>query len=306
MGAVGALLSGSLDFSKRYFSDVSQKYPSEGPHFLEKIIQASFELPLPARDDLSNAFLAEIEVRCGVPTAQEDILHVMNLFYDAVAPRLNSPRDLTRLTNSIAVSWGPVANEVNVGDFIALEAIRVFEGALFNAIRSNKSRLCGTQSEYTSRSEEREETLEALLEKVSQDRREEAKTALMRLFPRLENVGYGSGFIESWEAQRRICSEKHFDTYFRMAVGDEALPVNEMNDLIAHTNNAGYLKAALVKAASTIRKNKKSKVPLLLDELNIHAAKIEKQNFLPLISAIFEVADDIDRASDGEQGIFTW
>ena len=30
---------------------VTEMYPSEGPHFLEKIIQASFELPLPARDD---------------------------------------------------------------------------------------------------------------------------------------------------------------------------------------------------------------------------------------------------------------
>jgi predicted KAP-like P-loop ATPase len=41
---------------------VNERYPSEGPHFLEKIIQASFELPLPARDDLNRAALSLIEM----------------------------------------------------------------------------------------------------------------------------------------------------------------------------------------------------------------------------------------------------
>lgn len=40
---------------------VNERYPTEGPHFLEKIIQASFELPLPARDDLNRAALSLIE-----------------------------------------------------------------------------------------------------------------------------------------------------------------------------------------------------------------------------------------------------
>ncbi|MGE3830279.1 MAG: P-loop NTPase fold protein [Parvibaculaceae bacterium] len=281
---------------------VSQKYPTEGPHFLEKIIQASFEVPMPARDDLNNAFLTEVETTFGVLKAQEDIRDLMNLFYDVVAPRLNSPRDLTRLVNSIAVSWPPVAHEVNQGDFIAIEAIRVFEGALFNAIRANKSLLCGVQSDYVGRLDEREKTIRDLLKTVSEGRKEEAKTALMRLFPRLENVGYASSFVEKWEADRRICSEKHFDTYFRMAVGDEALPIRELNDLISRAGETEYIKASFLSAVRTIRKNGKSKVPLLLDELNVHAAKIEKQKFPSLISALFEVADDIDREGDRERG----
>jgi hypothetical protein len=46
-------------------------------------------------------------------------------------------------------------------------------------------------------------------------------------------------------------------------------------------------------------------VPLLLDELNVHASRIERQKFEPLISGLFAVADDINRESDKERGFST-
>lgn len=281
---------------------VAQRYPSEGPHFLEKIIQANFELPLPARDDINNAFLAEVETRCGSLSDSEALLHFMNLFYDVVAPCLSSPRDLTRLTNSIAVSWPPVSGEVNLGDFIALEAIRVFDGPLFSAIRNSKTRVCGTEPQYGGRDNEREKTLQELLKKIPEARKEVATTALKRLFPRLENIGYGEGFKERWEAERRVCSEKHFDTYFRMAVGDETLRAEELEKLIKNAGSPDYIKTTLKEAVTSVRKNNKSRVPLLLDEMNVHSGKIQKEQFTPLLTSLFEIADDIDREGDKERG----
>ena len=280
---------------------VKERYPSEGPHFLEKIIQAYFELPLPARDDLNGAFLAEIERRCGAFTDQEEIRRFMNIFYDFIVPYLNSPRDLTRLTNSVAISWPPVAKEVNVADFVALEVIRVFEPKLYNMICSNKERVCGTRSSLRAGQGAKNE-IEDFLNAVPAGRREQVKTGLMRLFPRFENVGYSSGFLERWVAQRLVCTEKHFETYFRMAIGDETLSVAEINEFVDRCGDGAYVKRVFREAFKSIRKNGKSKVPLLLDEVNAHASKIEKVNFEPLISAIFEIADEIDRDADRERG----
>ena len=69
---------------------VAEMYPSEGPHFLEKIIQASFELPLPARDDLNFAALSQIESLCGPPKEQDQLRRFMNIFYDAISPYFGS------------------------------------------------------------------------------------------------------------------------------------------------------------------------------------------------------------------------
>lgn len=283
---------------------VTEKYPSEGPHFLEKIIQASFELPLPSRDDLNFAALSQIEALCGSPKDKDKLRRFMNIFYDIISPYLRTPRDLTRLSNSMAISWPPVANEVDPADFVALEILRLFEPLLFNAIRTNKVRLCGVRSSYDGQ-EEPEVEVQQFLSVLPEQHREQAKISLMRLFPRLENVGYSSSFVEQWESHRRVCTEKHFNTYFRMAIGDETLSINEIEDFVANAGNKEFVKNKFSKAFQSIRKNGRSKVPLLFDELNVHANKIDKATFQPLISAIFEIADDIYREEDSERGSFS-
>ena len=282
---------------------VTAMYPSEGPHFLEKIIQASFELPLPAHDDLNTATLSMIEKVCGPIQGKEQVRHFMNIFYDAIAPYLNTPRDLTRLSNAMSVSWPAIAREVDIGNYLALEVMRLFEPLLYNAIRTNKSSVCGIRSEYGQREDPKQE-IEKFLKLASEKKREYARAALMRLFPRFENVSYSHSFIDSWESQRRVCTEKHFDTYFRMGIGDETISIAEIDKFIENAGNKEYVKEIFKKALNSVRKNGKSKVPSLFDEINVHASRIDEKNFQPLISAIFEIADDIDRNDDCERGTF--
>lgn len=284
---------------------VAEMYPSEGPHFLEKIIQASFELPLPARDDLNMAALSQIEALCGAPKDRNQLLCFMNIFYDAISPYLSTPRDLTRLFNAMTVSWPAVAKEVDTGDYVALEIMRLFEPLLYNAIRTNKSQVCGVRSEYGSK-EDPKEAIEGFLKLVTEKRRDYARLALMRLFPRFENIGYSHSFMESWEAQRRVCTDKHFDTYFRMGIGDETISISEVEEFVKHAGDGEYVKQAFCKAFAAIRKNGKSKVPLLFDEINVYSSRIEKSKFQPLISAIFEIADDIYRDEDSERGGYSF
>jgi hypothetical protein len=51
----------------------------------------------------------------------------MNLFYDAVLLTLTRRRDLAKLCSALAVSWPAVAREVNVGDYVAVETVRLFD-----------------------------------------------------------------------------------------------------------------------------------------------------------------------------------
>jgi predicted KAP-like P-loop ATPase len=74
---------------------VSERYPSEGPHYLEKIIQAGFDIPQPRQVDLNQELLRQIDAICGSPS--EDVsLRFMNVFYDLIAPEIRTPRDLKR------------------------------------------------------------------------------------------------------------------------------------------------------------------------------------------------------------------
>lgn len=284
---------------------VKETYPSEGPHFLEKIVQASFDLPLPTRDDLNRAMLSRVGVLCGEPKTTDQLRRFMNIFHDAVSPYLNTPRDLTRLSNAITVSWPAVAEEVNVGDYLAIETLRLFEPSLYNLVRKNKERLCGTHSDSKGQDDQQKD-MEEYLSLAPQNRREHAKLALMRLFPRFENVRYSDNSIQKWEADRLVCATQHFDTYFRMSLGDDTLSMSEINDVIGHAGDEEYVRRIFRTALGSIRKNGRSKVPLLLDELNTHAAKIQNEKFQPLITALFSIADEMDRKVDRERGGFTF
>ncbi len=277
---------------------VAQLYPSEGPHFLEKIIQAGFELPMPLQSDLNAAVLSSVEDVCGEPN-EDQIRRTMNVFYDAVAPYLNTPRHVARFRNAIGFTWPAIANEISVADFIALETLRLYEPELFRHARAHKEALCGTRSDGDQRDDAR---FEPFLRGVPEKNHEVAKLALMRLFPRLEEIGYGGDFVSAWDAERRVCVEKHFDTYFRLALSEEALSTDDLEDLIQRAGDRDHVQNVMRRAAKTERKGGQSMIPVYLDELTTHARRVHKESVAALLAALFEVHDEIDLEKDSERG----
>jgi predicted KAP-like P-loop ATPase len=279
---------------------VQERYPSEGPHFLEKIIQTSFELPAPMQTDLNNAVQSSLERVCGSPD-ESQIKRIGNVFYDVVAPYITSPRHVARFHNAISVTWSAISNEVSVADFIVLETLRLYEPTLFKAIRAGKAVVCGTRQQ-DDRGQRDESRLESFLHEVPENRRAIAKLALLRLFPRLESMGYGDGFRQQWDSERRVCIESHFDTYFRLSLSDDALPLEKIKDLIARASDKDFVQATMRRAAQSERRTGSSMVPIYLDELITHALGVRKENVEPLLSALFQIHDEIDLEKDADRG----
>ena len=290
-----------LLFDRQHAEKVVEKhYPSEESHFLEKIIQASFELPMPIQVDLNNVVLASLERICGLPN-QHQMRHFMNVFYDAVAPYMTSPRHVVRFENAISVTWPLISNEICVADFMALETLRLYEPTLFKAIRAGKALVCGArkQGDLEQRDERR---LEPFLNEVPEKRHEIAKLALRRLFPRLETTTYGDDFWQQWDADRRVCMESHFDTYFRLSLSDETLSSEIIRDLVARANDREFVQTTMRSAAKSERRTGSSMVPVYLDELKTHAHRVIKEDVGPFLNALFQIYDEIDLIKDADRG----
>ena len=227
---------------------VQDRYPSEGPHFLEKIIQASFELPPPARSDLNSALLSAVEQICGEPS-EEHVVRFMNVFYDAVAPYLVTPRHVTRLINAMTVTWPPVANNVSLADYLALETLRLYESSLFNAIKHHRDVLTGASASQKSRDDDR---FLPFLAGIPDARQPAVKIILQRLFPAMESMTY-SGFHEAWDAERRVCLSKHFDTYFKLSLSDDTMSAADIQEFINNAGDQNFVRDRLRRAARQIR-----------------------------------------------------
>lgn len=187
---------------------------------------------------------------------------------------MTTPRNVARYRNAISVTWPAVADEVSLADFVALEALRLYEPSLFAAIRARQAEACGAAgNQYDNRSQE--ERLKPFLDDVPVPRRELAAIALQRLFPRLESAGYGTNWIPIWDAERRVCIEAHFDTYFRLTLSEETLPTKIREEMASRADDTDFIKMTMRSAAKTRRRNGKTMVPVSLTKksqiINGHA-----------------------------------
>lgn len=289
---------------------VSQRYPSEGPQYLEKIVQAGFDIPLPPHSSLTTSLL-EFLNDLWKDEETPETTHFWNLFHDAVSPQINSPRDLIRITNTLRISWQAVAGEVDPVDFLVLEALRVQQPKVYTALKANKHRLTnGGQDHQYQQHEAVASTYDDLfVAEFDGEEREAMKRALRRLFPALDgvwgNMSYDSSFFQDWERQRRACSRKHFDTYFRFSLSDETISAAEVRAVVQNSGDAEYISSVLVEASKTPKPSGQgTRASVLLDEINAHAKGIPLENAEAFLSGLFAVHDEIDTEIDQDRGGF--
>lgn len=279
---------------------VAERFPSEGPHYLEKIVQAEFELPAPLESDIHRILLENINGLVG-GIDKGRLVNVMNLFHAVVAPEVRTPRDAARYINALTITWPAVEGEVDVGDFIAVEALRLFKPSIYRSVRDNQALVCGTSLGHYDREGGGERLDAVLLPKIVDKQR--YRRALVRLFPRLDSI-WGNTFHGDgrYERERRIASPKHFQTYFRMAIDPDTLSRTELARILGNPADTEKISEILKDALGQRRRDGTTRVVAWLEGLQAHAEEIPIDAAGPFLQAVFSVADDINVDSDRARG----
>ena len=295
------LLSFDRELAEKAIAD---SFPSEGPHYLEKIIQLSFDLPKPDEDDLRQYLLERVYNIIGFPK-EDEAVEFMNLFHEAVAPYIRSPRDAIKLVNNLSVTYPAVKGDVFAGDFLALEAMRIFEHDLYLKLRQNGSlltaNLSSLESRHTSNLSEQWNSIFI----GSHPEADRIRRVIMRLFPVGEAVWRNTWHTSSepiWRRRRRVSSSEHFETYFRFSLSKKAVPQKTIDAFIENQGDARWISTELSKLAVE-RSNGTSDLARLLETLTSFASDIKIENAANFLRAIFSVADDIYLEGDEAKGM---
>jgi predicted KAP-like P-loop ATPase len=285
-----------------------RRFESSASEYLEKIVQVSYELPIPTPEALLRTLLGEIGGTLPGAETPRDITRFGNLLHDCVAPWLRTPRDVVRLANAMRVGWPVVSGEVDAADFMALEALKLAHPGTYRSVQLNPQILCDAQSTLGSRGREKVAGHYdvMLLSDVPEAERAVLRTALRRLFPRLDNVWgnvlYDEHSAREWHRNRLVCSRAHFDTYFRLAPGERAVPAAEVNALLSKLDDIQYVRTVFRRALALHRQlDGRTRASLLLDELTIQALEIPAKVVPNLLRALFEIADDLDVIEDQDR-----
>lgn len=189
-----------------------------GRAFLEKVIQVP--LHLPAADAVALQQLAFDGVnraldQAGIDLSRQQGDHYV-LHFGSLEESLVTPRQAHLYANALLFALPLVKDEVNISEFMLIEALRVFRPKLHRALRDNASLLLtATDQDSELRQRQVSGIIEAATPELTPERRQRLFSGLLSaLFPRVGRMGYGGEWEREWAREQRVCAQTYFHKFF--------------------------------------------------------------------------------------------
>lgn len=269
-----------------------------GRAFLEKVVQANFDLPAVPASIVHRMFEEELTELAGPYATEANGFSQRrwgNACIGCIQPFLRNMRDARRLISSIAVHMplhvvGDVF-EVNIVDFLLLETIRVFEPDLHEALFRERGMVL-QEGRFSRNSREADQAAaKELLEIVPEGRRDVVRDALKSLFPPLEwaygGTNYSEGFHLQWLAEKRVCTSRYFPRYFELQTAIGEMSERRFVDFLEATTTEDELAIAIAAIEAD------GLLPSLVARLDESVNRLPVENAAVLLPGMFEIAQKI-------------
>jgi tetratricopeptide (TPR) repeat protein len=210
----------------------------KGREYLEKIIQTSFIVPKIDDENLDDLLKTELkEILEQYIEDDCDKHRFRNVYYSGYRDFFKSVRDIRRYKNSLKCNISLVYKDVNIIDFLIIEAFRIYIPEVYTLIAENKEFFANTTTSLGTELEHWKQKLSTIFNKIGNENEAISKPLLAYLFPQkyeLFEEKYPTGPLNEIECQkeRRICSKVFFDIYFISGVPKSILSESEFGNLI--------------------------------------------------------------------------
>lgn len=278
---------------------------NDGRAFLEKIVQANFDLPAVPTSFVHRMFEEELSEIAGPYATEANGFSQRrwgNACIGCIHPLLRNMRDARRLISSIAVHMplhvvGDVF-EVNIVDFLLLETLRVFEPDLHDALFRERGLVLQEGRFFRDGRREVDQTAaKELLEIVSEERRNIICEALKDLFPPLEwaygGTNYADGFHRRWLTEKRVCTSRYFPRYFELQTSVGEISERRFVDFLnaTATEDELFAEIAAIEADGLL-----NSLVAMLDE---SVDRLPTENATVLLPEMFRIAEKLAGTNSG-------
>ena len=272
---------------------IEKVYPSEGSRYLEKIVQAGFDIPEPSRSNLIEILMYRLYEALDsnlIYTSKRTI----EIVYNIVIKFIKTPRNAHQLANVMSVTYPPIKENVHVGDFIAVETLRIFCPEFYRNIHAHKGMLVGSRGVSEDKEARIKRVCDVFFDNENDKDRSNLRHALEWLFPVLDSRISNQHLLskeEDWKREKRVCSAPHFDTYFRFDVSDDTISSAEFAEFCSNAGNEYYVSCRL--CGDSKKSYNERKIAYLLDEIIYDTNKISGDNIVPFLIILYSIAGEI-------------
>lgn len=220
-----------------------------GRNFLEKIVQVPIDLPSIEPQRLRDFCFSAIDTilnHCEIQLSDNEVQQFVMGFSSGIEIRLKTPRMAVRYANILLFSLPLVKGEVNIVDFLLIEAIRVFYPSAYEVISNNKDAFIGKglidfAGSQTDKKNFRY-TIDQIFIDLEQKETEALRSLLASLFPRIQtiygNTHYGSEWDVDWSKEKRVAADNYFNKYFLYSVPSGDVSDRDIDELLTNIENA--------------------------------------------------------------------
>lgn len=269
-------------------------YPTEGNHYLEKFVQANFNLPEPDKLVMNRVLNSKFDDIFKERMSSSVSPRLYNMVHTLIVPEIKSLRDVYRLTNMLSVTFEGVKDDVDLVDFVALEALRLFLPTVYEDIREQKEVLARpNEFPYNKRYNlKHDEVLKKILDKniLIRDR---LSKILLEIFPVLRPnfVISENDNVQLWNEKKRACSPLHVDTYFRFSSSGKAITYADFQEFCEKAGDDKFVREKLLSYLNIFIEGHGSKASLMLDKVALNAASIDDEKAEKFIAALYSISD---------------
>jgi len=302
-----------LFFDKEIVVKALEEPQISGEEYLDKVVQISFDLPVPDKSLLRRLLFERLSTVIGnTPKQLFDQTHWGNVYFQGIDHFITNPADIYRLNNNLSVTYPAVKGEVNSVDFIAVETLRVFCPVIYDIISNNPRAFAGqvdTTGSLGLTVDELKRLHISWIEQVQDEDREPVLRLLSLLFPKLEavwgNTYYAARQESTWRRQLPICSLETFPNYFRLELPEAELFNSKMKAILAEARDAKAFGENLVELANQKAPDGTTQVRTFLERLEDYTEKEIPLDYIPsIVQAFFDVGDQLLRPEDEPCGMF--
>lgn len=277
-----------------------------GNKYLEKIVQVQLDLPLPSSIRVADYLSSEVTALVKeLPSAAQLPFHKGNDEYwrefanSGLISLFKNLREVKKFVNTLSFNVGMLHKdgiiEVNIVDFIGLEAIRVFAHDFYVFLRANQDLLISRI-----RSEPDKEQARAILrtnfDLLPSDIKDNIVSLTCKLFPQVDMLlkhdhgSYGTEWEVEWQNDLKICSHHHINIYFKFNRDntDADISEREFSQLQQSLNNTDEIESKLLEAINTER------IGAILDKFRMKipfTKDITQAHLVSLVTALFNISD---------------
>lgn len=274
---------------------------SSGRDYMDKIIQAGFDIPRPDQESLDNVLFEGLDAIIGSDPGRMKFSsdRWQQVYRDGLRPFFGTLRDVRRFLSSLAFHVGLFFKEnqleVNIIDLIGIEALRVFEPNLHRELAENSDLVFGDQRfGFNNRNEERDaqkKVFDEWLSGAGAEHRSAVEELFRCLFPQIEwllnNYAHGMGFEPRWLRDLRVCHSQVFDRYFSLLIPEGEISQAFMVKLLAATNNRTAFRELLLGLGSP------DKISAALNRFEVYAEQVDVRNAKEIVHGLFDVGETL-------------